>query len=263
MTNAALHVARTGLDAQNSRMRVIANTLANVNTTGFRRDRADFETLAYQQMVAVGAPSGGDNRYAVGEALGTGVRLAGTARIDTQGTLTATGNSFDLAIEGAGLFQVTMPDGRTGYTRAGNFSLTAEGKLVTATGMPLVPEITVPEGTTGVTIAADGTVSAMVAGSAEASELGRIELARFANPAGLQAIGSNLLVETPASGSPQTGAGGTEGRGTIRQAMLEGSNVNIVEELVDMIETQRAYEVNSKMIQAADQMQQFVNQQIG
>ena len=263
MTNAALHVARTGLDAQNMRMRVIANNLANVNTTGFRRDRADFESLAYQQMVAAGAPAGGENRYAVGQALGTGVRLSGTQRIDTQGTLTPTGNAFDLAIEGAGLFQVQMPDGRTGYTRAGNFSLTAEGKLVTASGMALSPEITVPDGAANVTIAADGTVSATVPGSTEPTELGRIETARFANPAGLQAIGTNLLVETAASGSPQVGAPGIEGRGGLRQAMLEGSNVNIVEELVDMIETQRAYEVNSKMISAADQMQQFVNQQIG
>ncbi len=263
MTNAALHVARTGLDAQNSRMRVIANNLANVNTTGFRRDRADFETLSYQQMVAAGAPSGGENRYAIGDAMGTGVRLAGTSRIDTQGTLTATGNSFDLAIEGAGMFQVQMPDGRTGYTRAGNFSLTSEGRLVNSAGMPVVPEITIPEGTTGVTIAADGTVSATTASSAEPTEVGRIETARFANPAGLQAIGSNILVETAASGSPQVGAAGGEGRGTIRQAMLEGSNVSIVQELVEMIETQRAYEVNSKMIQAADQMMQFVNQQIG
>ena len=263
MTNAALNVARTGLDAQNARMRVIANNLANVNTTGFRRDRADFETLAYQQMVAAGAPSGGDNRYAIGDAMGTGVRLAGIARMDTQGTLTTTGNSLDLAIEGAGLFQVQLPDGRTGYTRAGNFSMTAEGKLVTASGMPLLPEITIPDGASNISIAADGTVSATAAGASEPSELGRIETARFANPAGLQAIGSNLLVESAASGSPQVGAAGGEGRGTIRQAMLEGSNVNIVEELVEMIETQRAYEVNSKMISAADQMLQFVNQQIG
>jgi flagellar basal-body rod protein FlgG len=263
MTNAALHVARTGLDAQNSRMRVIAHNLANVNTTGFRRDRADFESLAYQQMVAAGAPSGGENRYAIGDAMGTGVRLAGTSRIDTQGTLTATGNAFDLAIEGAGLFQVQMPDGRTGYTRAGNFSLTSEGRLVNPAGMPVIPEITIPDGALNVTIAADGTVSALVSGSDEPTEVGRIETARFANPAGLQAIGGNLLVETAASGNPQVGSAGIEGRGTIRQAMLEGSNVNIVEELVEMIETQRAYEVNSKMIQAADQMMQFVNQQIG
>lgn len=263
MTNAALHVARTGLDAQNSRMRVIAHNLANVNTTGFRRDRADFETLAYQQMVAVGSPSGGDNRLAIGDALGGGVRLAGTARIDTQGTLTATGNAFDLAIEGGGLFQVQMPDGRTAYTRAGNFSLTSEGRLVTAQGMPVLPEIIVPEGATNVTIAGDGTVSASIAGQSEATEVGRIETARFTNPAGLEALGSNLLVETAASGAPQVGAPGTEARGSLRQAMLEGSNVNMMEELVAMIETQRAYEVNAKVIEAADQMMQFVNQQIG
>ncbi len=263
MTNAALHVARTGLDAMNTRMRVIANNLANVSTTGFRRDRADFESLAYQQMIAAGAPSGGEGRYALGDAVGTGVRLAGITRSDSQGTLTATGNALDIAIEGAGLFQVAMPDGRTGYTRAGNFSMTAEGRVVTSSGMPLIPEITIPEGASNITIAADGTVSATVAGNAEPVEVGRIETARFANPAGLAPIGSNLLVESAASGSPQVGAAGNEGRGGIRQAMLEGSNVNIVAELVEMIETQRAYEVNSKVIQAADQMMQFVNQQIG
>lgn len=261
MTSAALHVARTGLDAQSARMRVIANNLANVNTTGFKRDRANFETLAYQAMTAPGAPSAGENRYATGTTLGSGVQVAGTARIDTQGTLQTTGNALDLAIEGGGYFQVQTPDGKTAYTRAGDFSMTAEGKLVTTDGMPLIPEITVPEGAQKITIGTDGSVSATLQGEAEPTQLGKIELARFVNPAGLEALGNNLLGETAASGAPQVGEAGTEGRGALRQGSLEGSNVNIVEELVDMIETQRAYEVNSKMISATDEMLQYVNQQ--
>ncbi|MET0269971.1 MAG: flagellar basal-body rod protein FlgG [Sphingomonas sp.] len=262
MTNAALHVARTGLDAQNERMRVIANNLANVNTTGFKRDRASFETLAYQAMTAPGAPSSADNRYATGLSLGSGVRIASTERIDTQGTLQQTENALDMAIEGNGFFQVQMPDGTTGYTRAGNFSMNAEGTLVSSDGKPLIPQIQIPEGASKITIGADGTVSATVPGAAEATELGRIETARFANPTGLESLGGNVLKETAASGAAQVGQAGIEGRGAIRQGSLEGSNVNTVEELVDMIETQRAYEVNSKMIKATDEMLQYVNQQI-
>jgi len=262
MTTAALHVARTGLDAQSERMRVIANNLANVNTTGFKRDRASFETLAYQAMTAPGAASSAENKYAVGKSLGTGVQMTGTARIDSQGSLQTTGNSLDLAIEGNGYFQVTMPDGRIGYTRAGNLALTAEGKLVTEDGMAIVPEITVPEGSQTITIGTDGTVSATTPGQTAPTELGKIETARFINPAGLENLGNNLLGETAASGTPQTGAAGLDGRGAIRQGALEGSNVNVVEELVDMIETQRAYEVNSKMIKSTDEMLQYVNQQL-
>ncbi len=262
MTNAALHVARTGLDAQNERMRVIANNLANVNTTGFKRDRANFQTLAYQAMTAPGAPSSGDNKYATGLSLGSGVQIAATERIDTQGTLQTTGNALDMAIEGNGFFQVQMPDGTTGYTRAGNFSLTAEGAVVTSDGKPLIPQIQVPEGATAITIGSDGTVSATLPGQTESTELGKIETARFANPTGMQALGDNVLIETAASGAPQVGAAGLDGRGSIRQGSLEGSNVNVVEELVDMIETQRAYEVNSKMIKATDEMLQYVNQQM-
>ena len=260
MSFGALHVARTGLDAQSFRMQVIANNLANVNTTGFKRDRANFETLGYQMMTQPGAPSSSENRYAVGLNLGTGVELSGTARIDTQGTLNATGNALDMAIEGAGFFQVQLPDGRTGYTRAGIFSMAAVGTIVTSDGKPLQPQIQVPVDATGISVAADGTVSATVPGQAEATELGRIEIARFVNPSGLQAIGDNILVETQASGAPQVGAAGEEGRGILRAQMLEGSNVNVVEELVDMIETQRAYEVNSKMIQATDEMMKNATQ---
>ena len=263
MTNAAMHVARTGLDAQNARMRVIANNLANVNTTGFKRDRAAFEALAYQQSVAAGATAAGDTRYATGTAMGTGVRVAGTERTDVQGTLNTTGNALDIAVEGAGFFQVTRPDGTTAYTRDGAFSLTAEGTVVTRDGLSLVPAIQIPDGASAVTIGTDGTVSAMLAGSSEPTELGRIEIARFVNPAGLAAIGGNLLTETAASGAAQVGAPGADGRGALRSGMLEGSNVNVVEELVDMIETQRAYEVNSKMISTTDEMLQFINQQIG
>ena len=262
MTTAALHVARTGLDAQSERMRVIANNLANVNTTGFKRDRASFETLAYQAITAPGAQASTENKYAVGKSLGTGVQLTGTAKIDTQGSLQTTGNSLDLAIEGNGYFQVTMPDGRTGYTRAGNLALSAEGKLVTEEGMPVVPEITIPDGVTNITVGADGTVSATVSGQTDTTQLGQIETARFTNPSGLEAAGNNLLLETAASGAPQTGPAGADGRGSIRQGSLEASNVNVVEELVDMIETQRAYEVNSKMIKSTDEMLQYVNQQL-
>lgn len=262
MTTAAMHVARTGLDAQSERMRVIANNLANVNTTGFKRDRASFETMAYQSIRAPGANSSADDKYAIGLSLGTGVQMTGTAKIDTQGSLNTTGNSLDLAIEGNGFFQILKPDGQTAYTRAGNFSLSAEGKIVTDSGMPVQPEITVPQGAQSVTIGTDGTVTAQLAGQTDISTLGQIETASFINPAGLQPAGDNMLVETPASGAPQVGAPNIDGRGAIRQGSLETSNVNVVEELVDMIETQRAYEVNSKMISATDDMLRYVNQQL-
>jgi flagellar basal-body rod protein FlgG len=262
MTTAALHVARTGLDAQNSRMQVIANNLANVNTVGFKRDRASFETLAYQLVTSPGALSSGDNRYATGLNLGTGVKMTGTARIDSQGALSNTNNSLDLAIEGDGYFQVLLSDGRTAYTRAGDFSLSPEGTIVTAEGNVVQPQIEVPDGATGITIGQDGTVSATLAGKTDSTQLGQIELARFVNPAGLQAMGNNLLVESAASGTPQVGTAMSDGRGTIRAGMLESSNVNVVEELVDMIETQRAYEVNSKMIQATDEMLRNATQQM-
>ncbi len=262
MSNGALHVARTGLDAQNLRMQVIANNLANVNTTGFKRDRANFATLAYQLITQPGAPSSAENRYAVGLNLGTGVSVQGTARMETQGTIATTGNTLDMAIQGDGYFQVTMPDGRTGYTRAGNFSLSPEGTIVTADGMAIQPQLQLPANVTALSIGPDGTVSATVAGEAAPTEVGRIELARFVNGAGLQSIGNNLLVETAASGAPQVGAPGSEGRGMVKSGALEASNVNVVEELVDMIETQRAYEVNSKMIQSTDEMLRNANQQL-
>jgi flagellar basal-body rod protein FlgG len=246
MTNAALHVARTGLDAQQSRMQVIANNLANVNTTGFKRDRANFQTLAYQTMITPGSPSSGDNKYATGLAYGTGVRIDGTQKIDTQGTPTQTGNSLDVMIQGSGFFQVQMPDGTTAYTRDGNFTQTAEGLLVTSDGLPVLPNITLPQNTTAIT----------------ATQVGQIQTATFTNPSGLASLGSNLMQETAASGNPQVGNPGVDGHGTLLEGSLEGSNVNVVEELVDMIECQRAYEVNSKAIKASDDMLQYVNQQL-
>ncbi|KQM96787.1 MULTISPECIES: flagellar basal-body rod protein FlgG [unclassified Sphingomonas] len=262
MANAAMHIARTGLDAQDMRMRVISNNLANVNTTGFKRDRAAFETLSYQVVTAAGSQSTQESRYATGLNLGTGVRVQGTARIDTQGSLQTTGNSLDMAMDGDGFFQIQLPNGQLGYTRAGNFSRSAEGLLVTSEGYQVMPGITIPEGTTAVTVGGDGTVSAKVANQTEAQQLGQVQIANFANPAGLQATGDNYLIETAASGAVAMGIAGQDGRGQIRQGMLEGSNVNVVEELVDMIETQRAYEVNSKMISATDEMLKYVNQNI-
>ena len=262
MSSSALQVARTGLDAQADRMRIIANNLANVNTTAFQRDRAEFATLAYQMVTAAGARSAGDNQYATGLNLGTGVRLTGTGRITSQGSLNTTSNPLDLAIEGEGYFQIQRPDGSTGYSRAGNFHLSSEGKLVTTDGMPVMPEIQIPDGAQSITIGQDGTVSVTVTGQSEAQEVGKLELARFVNPAGLQALGNNLYGVTGASGEAQAGPANAEGRGAIRQGALESSNVNVVQELVDMIETQRAYEVNSKMIQATDEMLRNANQQL-
>lgn len=262
MTNAALHVARTGLDAQNEKMRVIANNIANVNTTGFKRDRADFQTMSYQSLISAGAPSSDSTKYATGLNLGTGVSLTGTSKIDSQGSLQTTGNSLDLAIQGAGYFQVVTPTGQTAYTRDGNFKLTAEGTIVTSDGMAVQPQIQIPDGAQSITISPDGTVSALVQGQAAATVVGKIQTVRFMNPAGLESLGNNLLAESAASGAPQVGDAGTDGRGAITQGSLEASNVDITEELVDMIETQRAYEVNSKVIKATDEMLQYANQQL-
>lgn len=262
MSSAAMHVARTGLDAQDMRMRVISNNLANVNTTAFKRDRAAFETLAYQTVTAPGAASSTESKYATGLNLGTGVRIQGTATITTQGAMQTTNNSLDLALDGDGYFQVQMPGGTLGYTRAGNFSRSAEGQLVTSEGYQVMPGITIPEGTTQVTIGTDGTVSATLPGQTTPAQIGQIQIASFPNPAGLQAKGDNYLTETAASGVANMGVAGLEGRGQVRQGMLEGSNVNVVEELVDMIETQRAYEVNSKMIKSTDEMLQYANQNL-
>ena len=262
MSSAAMHIARTGLDAQDMRMRVISNNLANVNTTGFKKDRASFATLSYQTVTAAGAQSSSDSKYATGLNLGTGVRIQGTSRMETQGTMQQTGNALDLALDGDGYFQVQLPGGQLGYTRAGNFSRSPEGLLVTNEGYQVMPGITVPEGATQITVGTDGTVSATVAGQTEPAQLGQLQVANFPNAAGLQSKGDNYRLETASSGAANLGVPGEDGRGTVRQGMLEASNVNVVEELVDMIECQRAYEVNSKMISATDDMLKYVNQNI-
>jgi flagellar basal-body rod protein FlgG len=262
MTTAAMHIARTGIDAQDMRMRVISNNLANVNTTGFKRDRASFETLSYQVVTGAGAPSTSETKYATGLNLGTGVRVQGTARMDSQGSAQQTGNSLDMMLDGDGYFQVQMPGGGLGYTRAGNFSRSPEGLLVTSEGYQVMPGITIPEGASAITVGMDGSVSAKVPGQDAAQALGQIQVAGFPNAAGLQNTGDNYLSETAASGAANLGVPGEDGRGRVRQGMLEASNVNVVEELVDMIETQRAYEVNSKMISATDDMLKYVNQNL-
>ena len=256
----ALQIARSGLDALDQKMRMISNNLANVNTTGFKRDRAAFATLMYQDQRTAGQASGADTLYATGLGTGTGVRVMGTERLHTQGSLTQTDNALDLAIEGDGMFAVTLPDGRTGYTRDGSFKLDAQGELVTSNGLKLAQGVTIPSGAQSITIATDGTVSATLPGATEAAAVGQIQVSRFLNPAGLQPLSDNLFVETAASGAAQTGAGGVDGAGSIRQGALETSNVSTVQELVDMIETQRAYEVNSKVISAADEMAKYVAQ---
>jgi len=262
MPSSALHVARTGLEAQDARMRVIANNLANIATTGFKRDRANFATLAYQENRVAGQQSSNETAYATGLNLGTGVSLQSTTSITTQGTLSNTGNPFDLALDGDGYFQVQLPGGRLAYTRAGNFTRSAEGTLVTPQGYPVQPAITVPEGASAIAVGPDGTVSATIPGQTEPTEVGQITLASFANPRGLEPGGENLLLETTASGPANVTAPLEAGMGKMVQGALEGSNVNVVQELVDMIETQRAYEVNSKMISSTDQMLQYANQNL-
>jgi flagellar basal-body rod protein FlgG len=256
----ALHIARSGLDAQDMRMRVISNNLANVNTTGFKRDRADFESLMYQNYAQVGAPTSGETERSAGLNVGTGVRIAGSERMLGQGSMQQTGNPLDMALDGPGHFMVRMPDGTTAYTRDGAFRLSDEGALVTTSGYALQPDITIPEGAQSISVGEDGTVSVTVAGQTEPTEVGRIDVATFINEGGLQPIGNNLFVETGASGPAVAGAPGLDGRGRIQQSALEGSNVNVVEELVSMIETQRAYEVNSKVISTVDGMLRYVTQ---
>ena len=253
----ALWIAKTGLDAQQTRMSVISNNLANVNTTGFKRGQAQFEDLLYQNVRQVGAQSSQNTQLPSGLMLGTGVRTASTEKIFTQGNIQQTGNSLDVAIQGRGFFQILRPDGTLGYTRDGSFQLSNNGQLVTANGNPVQPAITVPAHTQSITIGSDGTVSAQVAGQNTPTQLGTIQLADFVNPAGLQPIGNNLYVQSAASGAPQPSAPGTSGLGSLVQGSLESSNVNTVSSLVNMIETQRAYEMNSKAISTADKMLQF------
>jgi flagellar basal-body rod protein FlgG len=258
----ALWIAKTGLDAEQTRMATIANNLANVNTTGFKRDRAVFEDLIYQNVRQVGASSTETTSLPSGLTVGTGVRTVATQKLHTQGNIQQTNNSFDVAIQGAGYFQVSHPDGTVVYGRDGSFSLDQDGQLVTANGYALEPSITVPPNTLSVTIGSDGTVSALVAGNTEPSQIGTINLVQFINPTGLEAIGQNLYRQSAASGDPQEGTPGLDGLGTLIQGALESSNVNVVEELVNMIETQRAYEMNSKAISTTDQMLAYVTNQL-
>ncbi len=240
-------------------MSVISNNLSNASTTGFKQSRAQFEDLLYQNVRQTGGQSSQNTQLPSGLTLGTGVRIVSTAKIFTQGNLVQTGNNLDMAVNGRGFFQVQLPDGTAAYTRDGSFQINAEGQIVTANGYLLQPEITLPTNAQTVTIGSDGTVSAQIANQPTASQVGTLQLTDFVNPAGLQAVGGNLFLESAASGSPQTGTAGTNGMGQLVQGSLETSNVNVVEELVDMIETQRTYEMNSKAISSTDQMLQYVN----
>ncbi len=256
----SLWISKTGLDAQQTQMDVTANNLANVSTNGFKRSRAVFEDLLYQTLRQPGAQSSQQTQLPSGLQLGTGVRPVASERIYTQGNLQQTGNPLDLAIQGHGFFQVLMPDGSTAYTRSGALQLDAQGQLVTASGFPIQPAITIPPNTLSVTISRDGIVSAQRAGTTSSTQLGALQLVSFVNPAGLQGMGENLFIETASSGTPSVSAPGTNGMGLVAQGYVETSNVNVVEELVGMIQTQRAYEINSKAIQASDQMLQKLTQ---
>ena len=260
--NPALWAAKTGLDAQQTRMTVVSNNLANVNTSGFKKGRAVFEDLLYQNVKQVGAATSQDTTAPSGLSLGTGVRVVATEKLYTQGNLVQTGNPLDLAVQGRGFFQVALPDGTLGYTRDGSFQVSAEGELVTSSGYRVQPGISIPDGAQSVTVGADGTVSVQVAGQVAPTQVGTLQLVDFVNPAGLQPRGENLLLESAASGPAQAGTPGLDGLGSLAQGSLESSNVNVVEELVNMIETQRAYEMNSKAIQTTDQMLEYVNNQL-
>lgn len=257
--DASLWVAKTGLDAQQKRMSVVANNLANVNTTGFKRDRAVFEDLLYQTMRQPGAQTGQEAISPTGLVLGTGTRVVATEKNHAQGNLTQTDNALDIAIDGSGFFQILQSDGTMGYSRDGSFKLDNTGRLVNASGQLLQPEIVIPANSRTISIGKDGTVSVQTFDQPNSVIVGNIQLANFINPAGLQPKGGNLYVETAASGAPQIQVPNGGGAGSLVQGSLEASNVNVVEAMVNMIETQRAYEVNSKAISAADGMLRFIN----
>ncbi len=251
----SMHTAASGMEAMQSQIDVIANNMANVNTTGFKKGRAEFQDLLYQE---VRAPSGertrGNPGRPVGVEIGLGTRLVATQKMYSTGDMKQTQNQLDLAIQGDGFFRVRLNDQELGYTRAGDFKITAQGQIVTSGGHPLDPPLFVPQETTSITIESDGTVNALQPGRPEPVEVGRIELTRFVNPAGLSARGEGVMTETDASGRPVFGRPGEDGVGTIEQGMLEGSNVAVVEEMIDLIAAQRAYEINSRVIRAADEM---------
>ena len=254
----SLWVAKTGLDAQQTRMDVVSHNLANANTTGFKTSRASFQDLVYQNLRQPGGQTTEQTQAPSGLMLGTGVRVVGNEKLFTQGNIEQTGNSLDLAIQGRGFLQVTMPDGSIAYTRDGSLHMDQNGQVVTANGYAVDPAITIPANAQSITIGSDGTVSITLPGQAAPQQVGTVQLADFINPAGLQPNGDNLYLETASSGSPQAGQPGLNGLGTLAQGSLESSNVNVVEQMVDMIETQRTYEMNSKAISAADQMLQFL-----
>ena len=256
----SLWVAKTGLEAQQTNVDVISNNLANVSTNGFKRQRPVFEDLLYQTLRQPGAQSTQQTQVPSGLQLGTGVRPVATARIFTTGNLQNTGNPLDLAVNGNGFFQVTLPDGSVSYTRDGAFQLDSQGQVVTSNGYPLQPTITIPPNALSITIGSDGTVSVLAAGATAPTQVGQIQLANFINPAGLQARGENLFLETAASGTAQTNVPGTNGLGALNQGFVETSNVNVTEELVNLITAQRAFEINSRSIQTSDQMLQKLTQ---
>ncbi|MBP6894845.1 MAG: flagellar basal-body rod protein FlgG [Gammaproteobacteria bacterium] len=256
----SLWISKTGMEAQQTQLDVISHNLANVSTTGYKRANAVFQDLMYQNLRQVGANANEQTQLPTGLQLGLGVRTIATSRSFTQGSLQSTTNQLDMAIKGNGFFQVTMPDGSTGYTRDGSFQVDAQGRIVTSSGLPIANGITVPTTATSVSVATDGTVTATLPNNATPQNIGTIALVNFINPAGLEPRGDNLFAETAASGQPNGGTAGTNGLGTVVQGMLETSNVNVVTELVSMIQTQRAYEMNSKAIQTSDQMLQKLGQ---
>lgn len=250
----SLWTAASGMIAQQGNIDVISNNLANTNTTGFKKSRTDFQDLMYQKMQQPGASSGADTQVPTGIQIGLGVRQVATQKIYTEGSFQATGNSLDMAIEGEGFYQITMEDGTISYTRDGSFKRDSQGRIVTSEGYPLEPAITIPETATSVSISSGGLVTATIPGQTTPQELGQIQIARFVNPSGLDSMGRNLLKETAASGAPVVTNPGTDGAGTIVQNYLEMSNVQVVEEMVNMIVAQRAYEINSKAITTSDTM---------
>ncbi|MBK4715445.1 MULTISPECIES: flagellar basal-body rod protein FlgG [Tenebrionibacter/Tenebrionicola group] len=256
----SLWIAKTGLEAQQTNMDVISNNLANVSTNGFKRQRAVFEDLLYQTLRQPGAQSSEQTTIPSGLQLGTGVRPVATERIHSQGSLTQTNNSKDVAIDGSGFIQVLMPDGTTGYTRDGSFQIDQNGQLVTASGYQIQPAITVPQDAKSITIGKDGIVSVTIAGQTDPQQVGQLTLATFINDSGLESLGENLYRETQASGAPNESTPGLNGAGTLKQNYVETSNVNVAEELVNMIQTQRAYEINSKAVSTSDQMLQRLSQ---
>jgi len=260
--DASLWVAKTGLDAQQTRMNVISNNLANVNTTGFKRDRAVFEDLLYQNIKQPGGQTTANTQSPTGLMLGTGVKINATEKLHMQGNLVNSQAPMDVAITGDGYFQIQMPDGTTTYSRDGNFKLSNTGQMVTALGFPLIPAITIPNNAAALTVGRDGAVSVELVAGQGAQNIGQIQLARFVNPSGLKPIGNNLYEASQASGVAQILQPGVNGAGTLNQGSLEASNVNVVEEMVNMIETQRAYEINSKAISAVDGMLKFLNQNV-